>query len=63
MIISDGTEGGTWTLRAVTGGVGRYTGATGFCTQQEASTNNTTIRLASGIEIPAPNFEFHFRLT
>jgi hypothetical protein len=62
LLVSDGLEGGQWVLRAVIGGTGKYLAAKGICTEEEAGTNNTMIKLAPGVEVPAPNIVFNFRL-
>lgn len=59
-LTSSGVEGGVPdSVRAVTGGTGRYRKARGQVTQTVIGTNTTTLRL---VDEPAPNFRFRFEL-
>ncbi len=61
-LVSDGMEGGTFTVRAVTGGYGKYRTAGGQVGQTEVEENNTTLALGDGVHAPAPNIRFEFSL-
>ncbi len=62
-LVSEGTEGGQYTLRVITGGYGLYHGARGSVSEAEVETNNTLINLGEGVLAPAPNITFQFQLT
>jgi hypothetical protein len=47
--------------RAITGGAGRYLGATGQITQYGHGTNVTSVNILGRV-VPAPNFRFIFKL-
>jgi hypothetical protein len=61
-LASSGVETGGFpvppTVRAITGGTGRYRHARGEVVQEITGTNTTTLNVFGG---PAPNFRFHFR--
>jgi hypothetical protein len=60
-LTSDGLEGGITSVRAVSGGTGRWAGVSGSVIQEEVDTNDTLLDLGP-VEVPAPNIRFTFSL-
>ena len=61
-LVSDGIEGGLYSLRPVVGGYGAYASARGVVSEEDIETNDTLINLGAGVLAPAPNIEFKFQL-
>lgn len=61
-LITDGTEGGEYTVRPVIGGYGMYHSARGISTEIEVEENETMIDLGGEVIVPAPNIRFAFEL-
>jgi hypothetical protein len=64
ILATEGLEGGAQTFtRVVLGGAGKYAGVRGSVAQLGTHTNNTVLPIASGVEVPAPNYVFRFSFT
>lgn len=61
-LLSEGTEGGIFTVRSITGGYGKYAAARGFVEERGLDTNSTTLDFGGGFQPPAPNIRFTFHL-
>ena len=61
-LTTDGTEGGQFVVRPITGGYGMYRDARGVSKESEVGENETVVDLGNEILIPAPNLRFTFEL-